>query len=81
MAAVEQAATSTWDRISTWYADNKVVAWTIAGVTVVAAGGTIYYINSRPQGPSSDKKPRRKKAKKADAAKAAEEGVAPKAGR
>ncbi|QIW94622.1 hypothetical protein AMS68_000140 [Peltaster fructicola] len=64
MAAIEQTAASTWDRISAWYADNKVVAWTIAGVTVVAAGGTVYYLSSRPKAQDIEKKPRKRKSKK-----------------
>lgn len=81
-ASVAGASTSTWDRISNWASDNKVAAWTIAGVTVVVAGGSVYYL-TRPadaqQSSSSDKKPAKKSKKKAakkDAEKAAEEGAA-----
>ena len=64
-----QATASTWERLSSWYGENKVVAWTIAGVTVVAAGGTIYYLSSRPsqaqlEAEKKSKKDRRKGKKK-----------------
>lgn len=37
---------STWDRISSWVADNKAVVYTIAGVAVVVTGaGVVYYLN------------------------------------
>lgn len=86
-ASVAGASTSTWDRISGWASDNKVAAWTIAGVTVVVAGGSVYYL-TRPteaqESSSSEKKPAKKSKKKAakkDAEKAAEEGAAePKSG-
>lgn len=82
-ASVAGASTSTWDRISTWASDNKVAAWTIAGVTVVVAGGSVYYL-TRPaeaeeSSSSSEKKSAKKSKKKAakkDAEKAAEEGTA-----
>lgn len=79
-AAVSGSSSSTWDRIAGWYGENKVVAWTIAGVTVVAVGGTVYYLSSsRPEQAlgDSDKKGKkdRRKAKKKDE-KAAEEGKA-----
>ncbi|KAF2170283.1 hypothetical protein M409DRAFT_64600 [Zasmidium cellare ATCC 36951] len=68
-----QSSSSFLDRVTSWYQDNKVVAWTIAGVTVVVAGGTIYYLSSSPKQPSdSDKKPKKRKAKK-DAPKTADE--------
>jgi len=86
-ASVAGASTSTWDRISGWASDNKVAAWTIAGVTVVVAGGSVYYL-TRPaesqdssdsaSSSSSDKKSAKKSKKKAakkDAEKAAEEAV------
>lgn len=84
VAAAESASatsSSALDRLSSWYAENKVVAWTIAGVTVVAAGGTIYYL-SRPQQQEVDKKAKKdkRKAKKKDVEKAPEEvKVEPKA--
>ena len=80
-AAESVAATSSsaFDRLSNWYSENKVVAWTIAGVTVVAAGGTIYYL-SRPltaqQADKKGKKDKRKAKKKEDDVKAAEAGKA-----
>ena len=74
-ASVAGASSSTWDRISTWASDNKVAAWTIAGVTVVVAGGSVYYL-TRPQdsqeSASSGKKPAKKSKKKAAAKKDAE---------
>ena len=84
-AHVAGASTSTWDRISNWASDNKVAAWTIAGVTVVVAGGSVYYL-TRPteaqaaaDSAASEKKAAKKSKKKAakkDAEKAAEEGAA-----
>ena len=84
-ASVAGASTSTWDRISGWASDNKVAAWTIAGVTVVVAGGSVYYLTrptesqeSSDSASSSDKKSAKKSKKKAakkDAEKAAEEAV------
>lgn len=76
---VATATSSLWDRATAWYAENKVVAWTIAGVTVVVAGGSIYYLSTRPAQPSDAAKKTKKdrrKAKKGDAEKAAEEGEA-----
>lgn len=79
-AAVEQvehveqvahsAAASTssfWDRVGTWYHDNKVAAWTIAGVTVVVAGGTVYYLSQPPKVTADASKPKKRKGKKATA--------------
>ncbi|CAK3944967.1 Mitochondrial import receptor subunit tom70 [Lecanosticta acicola] len=64
-ASTAAASSSFLDRVTAWYQDNKVVAWTIAGVTVVAAGGSIYYLSSSPTGASeADKKPKKRKAKK-----------------
>ena len=81
-ASVAGATNSTWDRISNWASDNKVAAWTIAGVTVVVAGGSVYYL-TRPadsqESASSGKKPAKKSKKKAakkDAEKVAEEAPA-----
>jgi import receptor subunit TOM70 len=85
-ASVAGASTSTWDRISTWASDNKVAAWTIAGVTVVVAGGSVYYLtrpveaqeSSDSASTSSEKKSAKKSKKKAakkDVEKAAEEAV------
>jgi hypothetical protein len=85
-ASVAGASTSTWDRISGWASDNKVAAWTIAGVTVVVAGGSVYYLtrpaeaqeSSDSASSSSEKKSAKKSKKKAakkDVEKAAEEAV------
>ncbi|KAF2718752.1 mitochondrial precursor protein [Polychaeton citri CBS 116435] len=76
-AAVETSS-SVWDRLSVWYRENKVAAWVIGGVTVVAVGGTIYYISSPPAKPSEGEKKSKsakrkaKKAEKAEQEKAAE---------
>ena len=77
-AAISPASQSTWDRITTWAGENKVAAWTIAGVSVVAVGGTVYYLSSPAQPSSSDadrkgKKDRRKAKKKDEKATATEE--------
>lgn len=40
------AESSVWDRISNWVSENKAVVYTIAGVTVVVAGATVYYYTS-----------------------------------
>lgn len=84
-ASVAGASTSTWDRISGWASDNKVAAWTIAGVTVVVAGGSVYYLTrpaesqaSSDSASSSEKKSAKKSKKKAakkDAEKAAEDAA------
>ncbi|EME46348.1 hypothetical protein DOTSEDRAFT_70370 [Dothistroma septosporum NZE10] len=76
-AAVEQveqvahaAAASTssfWDRIGTWYQDNKVAAWTIAGATVVVAGGSVYYLSQPHKITADASKPKKRKSKKAAA--------------
>lgn len=52
------------DRASAWYADNKIAAWTIAGVTVVVTGGTVYYL-SQPPAPSEASRKAKKERKKA----------------
>ncbi|GAB7358783.1 hypothetical protein MBLNU230_g4009t1 [Neophaeotheca triangularis] len=54
---------STWDRISAWASENKAAAWTIAGVTVVVTGGTIYYLST--SGKVQESKPVKKAKKKA----------------
>lgn len=54
---------STWDRLSTWASENKAAAWTIAGVTVVITGGTIYYLST--SGSVQESKPVKKAKKKA----------------
>jgi mitochondrial import receptor subunit TOM70 len=83
---VSTASSSTWDRLSTWCSENKVAAWSIAGVTVVVTGGTIYYLTRPPQlqdGAKKAKKDRRKGKKKDDEkpaeAKQADPKTAPKA--
>lgn len=40
------ADSSLWDRISNWVSENKAVVYTIAGVTVVVAGASVYYYTS-----------------------------------
>ncbi|KXT05261.1 hypothetical protein AC578_8383 [Pseudocercospora eumusae] len=71
--SVSAAGSSFWDRVSNWYSDNKVAAWSIAGVTVVVVGGTVYYLSQPPAQPKPKKDKR--KAKKTSG-KAAEEGKA-----
>ena len=75
-SSVAVASSSTLDRLSAWYADNKVAAWTIAGVTVVVAGGSIYYL-SRPQD-SGAGAPKPKKSKKKAVEKDVEKATAEK---
>ncbi len=76
--SASQATASTWERLTSWYGENKVVAWTIAGVTVVAVGGTLYYLSQPPQSTDKTSKKDRRKTKKKDGEqeKAAEEGKA-----
>jgi import receptor subunit TOM70 len=76
-STVVGASTSTLDRLSAWYSDNKVAAWTIAGVTVVVAGGSIYYLSQPKNSTSAAAKPKnsKKKAAQKDVEKAAEESV------
>ena len=64
---------SLWDRASVWYTDNKVAAWTIAGVTVVVAGGSIYYLSQPPKVSKQDKKAKDRRKTKKDVEKGAEE--------
>jgi import receptor subunit TOM70 len=72
---VSVASSSLFDRVGNWYQDNKVAAWTIAGVTVVAVGGTVYYLSQPPPQPKPKKeKEKEKRKQKKNAAKAAEEG-------
>ncbi|KAK3707875.1 TOM (translocase of outer membrane) complex component [Vermiconidia calcicola] len=74
--AASSASASTWARITNWCSDNKVAAWSIAGVTVVAAGGTVYYLSRPPQqAQEADKKAKkdRRKGKKKEGEKAPEE--------
>lgn len=63
--AVEAAGSSLLDRVGAWYQDNKVAAWTLAGVTVVTIGGTVYYL-SQPPAPQPKSKKDRRKPKKGD---------------
>ena len=71
------ATSSFWDRASSWYGENKATAWVIGGVTVVAVGGTVYYL-SRPQEAREAGRKAKKSAKKAkkEAEKVVEEGKA-----
>ncbi|KAH9822849.1 Mitochondrial import receptor subunit tom70 [Teratosphaeria destructans] len=66
------ATHSFWDRVTDWYRDNKVAAWVIGGVTVVALGGTVYYLSAPPAKVSDldkrAKKERRKAKKEAEKA-------------
>lgn len=62
---VEAAGSSLLDRVGAWYQDNKVAAWTLAGVTVVTIGGTVYYL-SQPPAPQPKSKKDRRKPKKGD---------------
>jgi import receptor subunit TOM70 len=74
--AVEAAGSSFFDRVGAWYQDNKVAAWTIAGVTVVAVGGTVYYLSQPPPQPKAKKdrrKPKKSEKAAAEAEKAAED--------
>ncbi|KAF2215863.1 hypothetical protein CERZMDRAFT_56528 [Cercospora zeae-maydis SCOH1-5] len=72
--AVHTASSSFLDRVGAWYQDNKIAAWTIAGVTVVAVGGTVYYLSLPP--PQQKPKKDRRKGKKADKAAAEAEKAA-----
>ncbi|KAK0727074.1 hypothetical protein B0T26DRAFT_640056 [Lasiosphaeria miniovina] len=55
---------SLWDRVTTWFSENKAVVYTIAGVVVVVTGaGAVYYLrtSSSDDGtPRLSKKERRK---------------------
>ncbi|EGP91014.1 unnamed protein product [Zymoseptoria tritici ST99CH_1A5] len=64
--SVSNASSSFVDRLSNWYSDNKVAAWTVAGVTVVVVGGTVYYLSqpSAPSEPSKKSKKDKRKVKK-----------------
>lgn len=79
---VSAVSESLWNRVSNWYGENKVAAWTIAGVTVVAVGGSLYYLSLPPtkstQSEEKKVKKERRKNKKAaeEREKAAEEGRA-----
>jgi import receptor subunit TOM70 len=43
---ITQSTSSSWDRLAQWVSDNKAVAYTVAGVTLVATGGAVYYYTS-----------------------------------
>ncbi|KAK3069275.1 TOM (translocase of outer membrane) complex component [Teratosphaeriaceae sp. CCFEE 6253] len=73
------ASSSFLDSASRWYSDNKIAAWTIAGVTVVAVGGTVYYLSASqpPKVSDEDRKAKKERRKvKKDAPRAAEVGEA-----
>lgn len=57
---------SLWDRVSTWVAENKAVAYTIAGtVVVITAAGTVYYLSdSRRTAASTEKRKSKKERRK-----------------
>lgn len=66
-----QSTSSSWDRLAQWVSENKAVAYTVAGVTLVATGGAVYYYtssSSKPSGPSVTRpsKKERRKLKKQD---------------
>ena len=42
-STVSDSSSSALDRLSQWYSNNKVLAWTIAGVAVAGTGAAIYY--------------------------------------
>lgn len=59
-SSASTSGTSALDRLSQWYSENKLVAWTIVGAAVVGTGAAVYYTSSpRESGP--DSKPRKSK--------------------
>lgn len=73
---VSRASPGVWDRVSTWVAENKAVAYTIAGtVVVITSAGAIYYYSGQKSSSSTtstekrkSKKERRKEKKAAEEA-------------
>jgi len=71
-----RASPGLWDRVSSWVAENKAVAYTIAGtVVVVTSAGAIYYFSGQKSASSTasaekrkSKKERRKEKKAAEEA-------------
>jgi import receptor subunit TOM70 len=62
-----QSTSSSWDRLAQWVSENKAVAYTVAGVTLVATGGAVYYYtsgSSRPSSGGSVTKPSKKERRK-----------------
>ncbi len=67
------APPSVWDRVSTWVAENKAIAYTIAGtVVVVTSAGAIYYFSGQ-RGTESPAEKRKSKKERRKEKKAAEE--------
>ena len=76
---------SIWDRVTTWAADNKAIAYTIAGVVVVVTGaGAVYYLSeskkssagkSIPGEKRKSKKQRQKEKKASEEAKSSTIGL------
>jgi mitochondrial import receptor subunit TOM70 len=72
---------SSWDRISKWISENRVIVYTIAGVAVVVTGGVVYYItNSRKEKKQAEerrvsKKERRRAKREKEQAEAAKEAA------
>lgn len=62
----DPSSTTLWDRVTVWASENKAIAYTIAGVVVVASGaGIVYYnSNSKQNTPETDKKRSSKKEKR-----------------
>ena len=70
--SISPANSSFLNRVTSWYSEHRVLAWTVAGVTIVVAGGTVYYL-SRPQSASESEKKTKKDRRKTK--KAAEQGA------
>ncbi|KAK5131674.1 hypothetical protein LTR08_000728 [Meristemomyces frigidus] len=63
-ATVAATGASFWERAAAWYGENRVAAWTIAGVTVVVvAGGSVYYLRPPPKVSELDKKAKKERRK------------------
>lgn len=79
---IEQASSpSLWDRVSNWVADNKAVAYTIAGtVVVVTAGGVVYYLSNNEKQLEAQKQRKSKKERRKEKKEQQEAAVREKTG-
>ena len=81
--SASNTSSSALDRLSHWYSENKVLAWTIVGVAVAGTGAAIYASSSsRPeQADSKDRKSKKERRKEKEAAREATTSTDDKAGK
>ncbi|KAI9891516.1 MAG: TOM (translocase of outer membrane) complex component [Vezdaea aestivalis] len=73
LPSISAPAPSTWDRLSSWASENKVVVYTIGAVAVVATSAGVYFYLSGSDRPADSGAKKRSKKERREAKKAAEQ--------